>query len=134
VVAILGAAVVGLSPARSLGLVLVLLLTGATFAAVCHALIGVFGTGGRIAALAMLLVTAVPAVTSTAPGVFDALRPLSPLSPALDAVRAVMTGGSPVLPLLLLATWLTVGIGTSAVGVARSRTIPLRAVLAQPVG
>lgn len=134
VVGVLGAVVVGLSPGRSLGLVAVLLVAGAAFAAVCHALIGVFGTGGRIAALAMLLVTAVPAVTSTAPGVFDALRPLSPLSPALDAVRAVMTGGSPVLPLLLLATWLTVAIGTSAVGVARSRTIPLRAVLAQPVG
>ncbi|MGM0385251.1 MAG: hypothetical protein ACQERF_04620, partial [Actinomycetota bacterium] len=128
-VAVLGAVIVDLPLARSLGLALVLLVAAATFALVCHALIGVFGTGGRIAALVMLLVTTVLAVTSTAPGLFDALRPLSPLSPALDAVRAVMTGRSPVLPVLLLATWFIVALGASAIGVARSRTIPLNAVL-----
>lgn len=127
---LLGAVVVGLPLGRSLALAGVMLLGAAAFAAVNHALAGLFGTGGRLVSLVFLLLAVVPAVSSAAPGFFDAVRPLSPLSPALDAVRAVMTGGSPALQALLLVAWLLVGVTASAVGVARSRTVPLRAVLA----
>lgn len=128
--AVLGALVVGLPPGRSAALAGALVLAAATFAAVNHALAGAFGDGGRLVSLVFLLLTLVPAITSAAPGVFDSLRPLSPLSPALDAVRAVMTGGSPTLPLLLLVAWLLLAVTASTIAVARSRTVPLRAVLA----
>ena len=85
--------------------------------------------GGRIAALAMALVTAVTATTSTAPGLFSALRSLSPVSPALDAVRAVSTGTGVAIPAFVLVGWGIVALGAAAASVARSRTVPLAAVV-----
>lgn len=121
--AVLGAIVLGLPPLRALGLGVVLVLAGCAFAAVNQGLAALFGTGGRVAAVVFLMITAVPAVTSAGPATLDALRPLSPLSPALDAVRAVMTGGSAVIPALLLVGWLLAGLLGGAVAVARMRTV-----------
>lgn len=110
---------------------LVLLVAGAVFALVNHALAALFGNGGRIAALAMALVTAVTATTATAPGLFGALRSLSPVSPALDAVRAVSTGLGVTIPVLVLVGWGLVAVGASVFAVARTRTVPLTAVVAR---
>lgn len=126
----LGAVLVGLSPGRSLALAGVMLLSAAAFAAVNHALTGLFGNIGRLVSLVFVLFTLVPAVTGAVPGLFDALRPLSPLSAALDAVRAVMTGGAAAQPALLLVGWLAVAIAASGIGVVRSRTVPIHALLA----
>lgn len=112
---------------------LLLVLAAAAFMAVNHAL-ACAGLPGRVTALALLVLGIVPAVSSAAPAVFHTLRSLSPLTPALDAVRAVTTAGSPTLPLLLVLTWLGLGVGASALAVARSRTVPVGALLAQPVG
>ena len=131
--AALGAVVLDLTPGRTLGLALVLLLAAAAFMAVNHAL-ACAGLPGRVIALVLLVLGIVPAVSSAAPALFHTLRSLSPLTPALDAVRAVTTAGSPTLPLLLVLTWLGLGVGASALAVARSRTVPVGALLAQPVG
>lgn len=126
---VLGAILLKLPWTSALALGGVMLVAAATFVAVNHALAGVFGNGGRVVALAALVVTVVTAVTYAAPGVFGSLRPLSPVSPALDAVRAVMTGGSAMIPMLLMGAWLILGLSASAVGIARSRTVPLKAIL-----
>ena len=106
----------------------VLLVAGAAFAVVNHALAALFGNGGRVAALAMAVVTAVTATTATAPGIFGALRVLSPVSPALDAVRAVSTGTGVAIPLLLLVGWALVAALASVAAVARTRMVPLSVV------
>lgn len=127
---VLGAVALRLTFGEGVLLGLVLLVAGAVFAVVNHALASWFGLGGRIAALVMALVTAVTATTATAPGLFGALRSLSPLSPALDAVRAVSTGVGVTIPVFVLVGWGLVAVGASALWVARSRTVPLAAVVA----
>ena len=126
---VLGAVALKLTWGEGVLLGLVMLVAGAAFAAVNHALAALFGNGGRIAALAMALVTAVTATTSTAPGLFSALRSLSPVSPALDAVRAVSTGTGVAIPVFVLVGWGIVALGAAAASVARSRTVPLAAVV-----
>ncbi len=126
---VLGAVALKLTVGEGVLLGLVLLAAGIPFAAVNHALAAWFGNGGRIAALVMALVTAVTATTATAPGVFSALRSLSPVSPALDAIRAVVTGTGVTIPVFVLVGWGLVAAGASAMSVARTRTVPLAAVV-----
>lgn len=124
----LGAAYLGLGPAKGAALFGTLVLAGLAFAAVNHALAAWGGLWGRVVSGVFLLVTTVTALTFTAPGVFDALRGLSPLSPALDAVRAIITWHTPALMLVTLAGWLALGVVAGAIRTVRSRTVSVKAL------
>ena len=55
---------------------------------------------------------------------------LSPVTPALTAVRQVATGHPATVAALGLVGWLLLALGASAVAVARSRTVSVKALLA----
>ncbi|MFP5415311.1 MAG: YhgE/Pip family protein [Actinomycetes bacterium] len=124
----IGAAALGLTPAEGALLVGVLVVAGLAFGLVNHALAALFGLGGRVVSLAMALVTAVAATTATAPALFGALRGLSPLTPALEGVRAVVTTSEVAIPLFVLVGWGLVGAAAAMVAIGRSRTVSLAEV------
>ena len=126
----LGAAVLGLEPMRIAGLLAVMLLAEATFVVANHALAAWFGASGRVASFALLLLTVVSALASSAPGIVGDLAGLSPVTPALTAVRQVATGHPATVAALGLVGWLLLALGASAVAVARSRTVSVKALLA----
>ena len=109
----------------------VLLLAGATFVVINHALVAWLGGIGRAVSVLFAVLTAAAALVGSAPGVFAALRPFSPLTPALDAVRAIVTESSgAVTSTLTLVGWLLLALLASSIAVARRRTTTLAAVLA----
>jgi len=126
ILAALGGAFLGVSPAKGAALFGALLLAGLAFAAVNHALAAWAGVWGRLVSGVFLLITGVTALTFATPGVFDTIRGLSPLSPALDAVRAILTWQTPALMLVTLAGWLAVGVLAGAVRILRSRTVSVK--------
>lgn len=126
----LGAGIMGLSVPTAFGVAGVLLVAGAAFVAVNHALVAWMGNVGRLLSLFFLLITTVTAIAYSAPGIFDTLRPLSPLSPALDAVRSMMTGHSVALPLLTLVGWGLIGAIASGAAIVRSRTVRVATLMA----
>ncbi len=109
----------------------VLLLAGAAFVVINHALVAWLGGVGRLVSVLFAVLTTASALIGAAPAVFAALRPFSPLTPALDAIRAIVTesSGAPIAT-LTLAGWLLIALVASAVAVARRRTTTLAAVLA----
>ena len=108
-----------------------LLLAGATFVVINHALAAWLGGLGRLVSVLFAVLTTASALVGAAPSVFAALRPFSPLTPALDAIRAVITESSgAAASTLTLVGWLLVALIASAVAVARRRTTTLAAVLA----
>ncbi len=125
---VLGGVVLGLEPGTAAAMGTVLLVAGLAFAVVNHALAAWAGVWGRIASGVFLLVTAISAITYAAPGIFGTLRPLSPLSPALDAVRAVITGNTPALDLVVLVGWLILGLGFGVLRIVTSRTVSVKAL------
>lgn len=120
-VAAVAGPVMGLGVGRSFGVLGVLLVGGAMFALVNHALVAWMGGIGRFIALLMAVLTLAGSLTSAVPGVYDTLRPLLAPVPVLDAVRAVATGGSVGGPMLGIVAWaLLAGLG-SALAVTRRR-------------
>ncbi len=120
-----------MSPQEWLAVTGVLLLAGATFVVVNHALVAWLGGLGRLLSVLFAVLTTASALTAAAPAVFAALRPFSPLTPALDAVRAILTGSAGVsISTLTLVGWLLIALTASAVAIARRRTTTLAAVLA----
>ena len=109
----------------------VLLLAGATFVVINHALAAWLGGLGRLVSVLFAVLTTASALVGAAPAGFAALRPFSPLTPALDAIRAVITESSgAAASTLTLVGWLLIALIASAVAVARRRTTTLAAVLA----
>nr|WP_300147526.1 YhgE/Pip family protein [Propionicimonas sp.] len=109
----------------------VLLLAGATFVVINHALVAWLGGLGRLVSVALAVLTTASALIGAAPALFAALRPFSPLTPALDAVRAIATDSSgAAIATLTLVGWLLIAFTASAVAIARRRTTTLAAVLA----
>ena len=109
----------------------VLLLAGATFVVINHALAAWLGGLGRLVSVLFAVLTTASALVGAAPSVFAALRPFSPLTPALDAIRAVITESSgAAASTLTMVGWLLIALIASAVAVARRRTTTLAAVLA----
>lgn len=109
----------------------VLLLAGATFVVVNHALVAWLGGIGRLVSVALAVLTTASALVGAAPAVFAALRPFSPLTPALDAVRAIATdSGGATIATLTLVGWLLLAFTASAVAIARRRTTTLSALVA----
>lgn len=120
-----------LSPQKWLAVTGVLLLAGAAFVVVNHALVAWLGGLGRLISVLFAVLTTASALVGAAPALFAALRPFSPLTPALDSVRAVITESSgAAASTLVLVGWLLLGLIASAVAIARRRTTSLAAVLA----
>ena len=120
-----------LSPQKWLAVTGVLLLAGATFVVINHALVAWLGGLGRLISVLFAVLTTASALVGAAPALFAALRPFSPLTPALDAIRAVVTESSgAAVSLFVLVGWLLLALVASAVAVARRRTTSLAAVLA----
>ncbi|MGC3995023.1 MAG: YhgE/Pip family protein [Propionicimonas sp.] len=120
-----------LSPQKWLAVTGVLLLAGATFVVVNHALVAWLGGIGRLIALLFAVLTTASALVGAAPEVFATLRGFSPLTPALDSIRAIVTESSgATTSAFVLVGWLILGLTASAVAVARRRTTTLAAVLA----
>jgi putative membrane protein len=132
--------IIGLDAGRALRLVLVSVIAGLAFAAVNQAMVALWGGRGRFAAMVVLVLTAPAAVISTTPGILQLLTDLTPIAPALRVLRAILLGGSGLIPgLLELVVWFAVGIAATVVAVARRRTVKpsrLRFLpgLASPVG
>lgn len=124
--AVLGVAIIKPSAGAALGATGVLLVAAVAFVSVNHALAAWGGNIGRLVSLFLLVVTTVAALAYSSPGAFAALKPLSPVTPALEALRSVMTGHSPVVPLLLLVGWTIVSVAASGAAVVRSRTVRLK--------
>lgn len=125
----IGAGVLGLALPQAAALAGFLLLAGAAFVLVNHALAAWLGNAGRLIAVAFAVLTTVLAVTSAVPAFFDTMRPVSPVSPALDGLRAIVTEapGAPAAVFTLLG-WAVVAFGASALAVLRRRTVRLAEV------
>ena len=122
----IGTSVLGLALPKAAALAGLLVLAGAAFVLVNHALAAWFGNAGRLIAIAFAVLTTVSAVTSAVPTVFDSLRPLSPVSPALDGLRALITDSTGVAgAVFALLGWAGVGLAASAMAVLRRRTVRL---------
>ncbi|MGJ3508399.1 YhgE/Pip family protein [Enemella sp. A6] len=119
-----GQVVVGLSFARAMGVLGILLLAGAMFVVLNHALVAWLGGFGRVVSVTLVVLSVSGAITTALPGFFLGVRPLLPLTPALDAVQAMMVGGSGIGGnLTMLLGWLIVAASASVLAVVRSRTV-----------
>ena len=130
-VSAIGQAFLRLPAVRWLELTLLLLVAGAAFVAVNHALTAWAKGAGRVVGVAVAVITLATALTSAVPGWLDAIRPLSPLSPAYDAARAVVTGGPGVTGgVFALIAWTLLGAVFSVAAVLRARTVSPAALAA----
>ena len=126
VVTALGQLALGLPAPKLLAVGALLVLAGATFVVVNHALVAWLGGIGRLIAIGFAVLSAAAAMTSAAPAAFDVLRAFSPISPALDAIRAVMTESpGAVTSTYVLLGWFISGLAASAIAVVRRRTTTL---------
>ncbi|MFZ1283416.1 MAG: YhgE/Pip domain-containing protein [Propionicimonas sp.] len=122
----IGQLALGLPTPKLVAVGALMLLAGATFVVVNHALVAWLGGVGRLVAIGFTVLSVAAAMTSAAPAVFDALRVFSPISPALDAIRAVLTDSSgAVTSTYVLLGWLIAGLAASAIAVVRQRTTTL---------
>ncbi len=122
---IVAAAVMRLDALTGFAVAGILLIAGAAFMAVNHALHALFGRAGTALSVGLALLTALGEVTTVLPVVYDQLRQLSPLTPALDAIRTTITGGSGTsMDIGTLIIGLVVGLVFGAVALLRTRMAP----------
>lgn len=116
----------GITPSRPILAGVFLMGTGLAFTALLHGLGALFGTGGRIAWLALMVLQlfttpgALPA--QTLPGPLHALNSVLPMGYAADGVRQLCYAGTLTATLtdvLVLAGWAVVGL---ALGTLAGRT------------
>lgn len=98
----------GLELVRTAGAIGFLLLTTATFAAILQCVNAVFGTRGRVIALALLMLQLTSAggtyPVQTSPGFFDAIHPYLPMTWVVGGLRRLISGGD------LTVVWQGVGL------------------------
>ena len=122
--AVLGSVLLGLPAGKVVVVTAFLLLAGAAFVAVNHALAAWLGVAGRLLGVALAVMGAASAVTTAVPEFFDAVRPFSPVTPALDGLRALLTDSSGAASASYgLVGWLLVAVLASAAAVLRKRTV-----------
>lgn len=118
---------IGISPARTGALVLLALLTSAAFLAINQALVALWGTKGRFAALILIVLQLASAGATypiqTAPEFFQILHPWLPMTHAVEAFRSLIAGGSLGVGTAVasLLVWLAVGLALSIVAARRRR-------------
>ncbi|MBF9070578.1 YhgE/Pip domain-containing protein [Streptacidiphilus sp. NEAU-YB345] len=98
----------GLELVRTAGAIGFLLLTTATFAAILQCVNAVFGTRGRVIALALLMLQLTSAggtyPVQTSPGFFGAIHPYLPMTWVVGGLRRLISGGD------LTVVWQGVGV------------------------
>ncbi|GAB3711312.1 YhgE/Pip domain-containing protein [Mariniluteicoccus flavus] len=121
---VIGQMVLGLSLFKTLSVLALLLLGGAVFVAVNHALVAWFGGAGRIISIVMVTLTAAAGIISAVPWFFDAITPILPLTPVLNGVRAIITDAPGVTGAVGMSLlWLVVALVASVGAVMRERTM-----------
>lgn len=120
---VIGGAIMRLPAGTIAALVAVLLVAGAAFVAVNHAVVALFGGWGRMVLLALSVVAVAAGLTSGVPSAFGWLANLSPVTPLLDAVRSLAAGAALTEPVGALLLWLIVGLGAGYVAIARHRQL-----------
>lgn len=123
VLTILGQVVLDLSAAKVFGVLGMLLLGGAMFVVVNHALVAWFGGAGRVVSVALVTLSAAGALVSALPAFFDVVTPFLPLTPVLNGVRSIITDGTGIAPAVgMTLLWLLIGLSASIGAVLRRRT------------
>ena len=116
----------GLSAGQTFGVLLLMLLGGATFAVLNHALAAWWGGFGRLVSVVMVTLVAAAGMTSAVPAFFDTVTPFLPLTPVLQGIRTIMTDGTGLADAVgMTMLWLVIGLAASALAVARSRVAPV---------
>ncbi|MDO5681577.1 MAG: YhgE/Pip domain-containing protein [Propionibacteriaceae bacterium] len=120
---VLGQMVLDLSAAKVLGVLGMLLLGGAMFVVVNHALVAWFGGLGRVLSVALVTLSAAGGMLSALPLFFDVVTPLLPLTPVLNGIRAIITDGTGLTGAIgMTVLWLLIGLAGSVGAVLRKRT------------
>ncbi|WP_257477983.1 YhgE/Pip domain-containing protein [Acidipropionibacterium jensenii] len=130
--ALLATVATGVSAVRGLGVFGMLLLIGAMFLVVNHALAGWLHAVGRFIAVVLVAAAAAVGVVSAVPGWVRWIHGISPLKPAMEAVTAILAGHSPSFgALLTIILWLVIGVVASLLAVNRARRTTVAKVLAE---
>lgn len=129
VISVVAIPVLGLHLSAAVGFLLVALLAAASFVALNQALAAIFGTGGRLASLAVAVLTVATGVVSTLPGPLYALAGVLPTHGAISALRAVTTDGAGLGGgVAELVAWLAVGLLATIVVTDRRRYVSPRSL------
>ncbi|MBL0886283.1 YhgE/Pip family protein [Myceligenerans indicum] len=129
VIAAVAIPVLRLHLAAASGLLLVALLSAATFVALNQALAAVLGPAGRLLSLGVAVLTVATGVVSTLPGALYAVAGLLPTHGAIIALRAVTTDGAGLgRGIAELVAWLVVGLLATIAVTDRRRYVSPRAL------
>ncbi|WP_370067578.1 YhgE/Pip family protein [Streptacidiphilus sp. MAP5-3] len=111
----------GLELVRTAGAIGFLLLTTATFAAILQCVNAVFGTRGRVIALALLMLQLTSAggtyPVQTSPGFFGAIHPYLPMTWVVAGLRRLISGGD------LTVVWQGAGVLAGFLAVSLACTV-----------
>ncbi|VEI03546.1 YhgE/Pip N-terminal domain [Acidipropionibacterium jensenii] len=130
--ALLATLTTGISVPRGLGLFGMLLLVGAMFLAVNHALAGWLHAIGRFISVILVAAASAVGLVSAVPGPVRWVHDISPLKPAMEALTAILAGHSPTFgSLLTIIMWLLIGGLASLLAVNRARHISPAKVIAE---
>ncbi|MDN6441003.1 MAG: YhgE/Pip family protein [Acidipropionibacterium jensenii] len=130
--ALLATLTTGISVPRGLGLFGMLLLVGAMFLAVNHALAGWLHAIGRFISVILVAAASAVGLVSAVPGPVRWVHDISPLKPAMEALTAILAGHSPTFgSLLTIIMWLLIGGLASLLAVNRARHISPAEVIAE---
>lgn len=108
-------------------------LIGVAFAAVHQALVAVLGGAGRWLAALVAAIAIATGVVSTLPGWLAELADALPTAPAYRALLGTVTdAGGTGAAVTALLVWAVLAFAATTLAVARRRTVPPEALLAQP--
>ena len=128
---VIAAVALGLSVPRSIGLGGLLLLVGAMFGLVNHALAAWLHGLGRLISVILVTVSVAAGLASTVPAPVRWGDAVSPLRPALQAVQAVVAGNGPSFgSLLAVVIWALTALLASLLAVGRRRRTSAKELLA----
>ena len=127
---VIGGVVLSLSVPRSIGLGGLLLLVGAMFGLVNHALAAWLHGPGRLISVVLVTVSVAAGLASTVPAPVHGVDAISPLRPALQAEQAVVAGNNPSFgSLLAVVIWAVAALIASLLAVGRRRQTSARELL-----
>lgn len=128
--AVIGGVVLGLSVPRSIGLGGLLLLIGAMFGLINHALAAWLHGLGRLISVVLVTASVAAGLASTVPAPVHGVDAISPLRPALQAEQAVVAGNNPSFgSLLAVVIWAVAALIASLLAVGRRRQTSARELL-----
>ncbi|GAB3618693.1 YhgE/Pip domain-containing protein [Okibacterium endophyticum] len=123
------------SPSEWFAFGTIAVLAGVTFAAVNQALVGWLGGAGRFISMIVALVVLATGVISTVPAILDIVRDVLPVQPVINGMQAVLasdTGSVVTASAAGLVGWTLLALIATTLAVARTRTVSIRQLVAQP--